>query len=76
MTLIAHQTTNNMNILRKKDFSLPSEVKIGCHVYEIRSIDPELSNALKIAGRCMPDHGVIELAVDLNRGQALEVLLT
>ena len=64
-----------MNILREKDFSLPSEVKIGCHVYAIKSIDPELANALKVAGRCMPDCGVIELAADLNRGQALEVLL-
>jgi len=64
-----------MNILREKDFSLPNEVKIGCHVYEVKTISPELSDALKVSGRCIPDYCVIELAADLNRGQALEVLL-
>lgn len=64
-----------MNTLRDKDFSLPSEIKIGCHVYEIRQVSVELSNARNVHGRCLPNINVIEISAGLNRGQALEVLL-
>lgn len=63
-----------MSPLRDKDYTLPSEIKIGCHVYLIKQIPAELGDALNVSGRCHNHAGLIELIDDLNRGQALEVL--
>lgn len=63
-----------MHTFREKDFTLPEEIKIGCHVYQVRQIPTELADALNVSGRCHNHQGLIELTADLNRGQALEVL--